>query len=182
VKPRSAPGAAAVGVGFGAIGGALASAFMVLPATFGGAGRLADYAGTMVAMLAVFFGGRALATAHPGLDYARRAASGVLLVATESAIVGVALYWLYAHARPALLEARYAALAARVRASGAGAERVAAELARMTEHRAQYLDPAYQALATAGTLAFFGCLLALWGAWRWRVARRLPPRPGPDRR
>lgn len=189
----AAPGASrdptGIAIRFGVLGGLLASAFVVGPPLLfpGGDGRLTDYAGMMVAMLAVFFGSRAIGTVHPDLAYGRRAVLGTTIVVVASAIVGLALYALYAWLRPALLAERYAQFEARVRESGQPAERVAAELERLASQKVQYLDPAFQALGTAGTLAFFGIVLALYSAWRWRVAQQLmrerrpgvPPREPP---
>jgi hypothetical protein len=177
----------AIAVRFGVLGGLLASAFVVLPPLFDAGGGLTDYAGTMVAMLAVFFGARALATAHPGLTYGRRVMLGTTLVLVASAIYGGALYLLYSRLRPTLLAERYSEYELRVRASGRTAEQVAAELARLAVQKVQYLDPAFQAAAQAVTLAFFGLVLATYSAWRWRVAQLLaregrpgvgPPRDG----
>jgi hypothetical protein len=103
---------------------------------------------------------------------------GTTLVLLSSAIVGLALYALYAVLRPDLLAERHAGLMARVRASGRPPDRVAHELERLATQQAQYLDPAWQALGTAGTLLFFGMLLALYSAWRWQVAERLARGPG----
>ena len=181
--PRPDP--TAIAIRFGVIGGLLASAFVVLPPLLspGGGGRLTDYAGMMVAMLAVFFGSRAIGVVHPELTYGRRAVLGVTVVVVASAIVGLALYALYARLRPTLLAERYADYEARVRASGQPPERIAAELERLAAQEIQYLDPAFQALGTAGTLAFFGIVLAMYSAWRWRVAQRLlrEGRPGVKR-
>jgi hypothetical protein len=181
--PRPDP--TAVAILFGVLGGSLASAFVTLPPLLaaGGGGRLTDYAGLMVAMLAVFFGSRAIGVVHPELGYGRRAVLGTTIVVVASAIVGLSLYALYAWLRPTLLAERYADYEARVRASGQPAERVAAELERLASQQAQYLDPAFQAIGTAGTLAFFGIVLALYSAWRWRVAQRLlrEGRPGVPR-
>lgn len=180
------PDPTAIAIRFGVLGGLLASAFIVLPPLLasGGGGRLTDYAGMMVAMLAVFFGSRAIGVVHPSLPYGRRAVLGTTIVVVASAIVGLSLYALYAWLRPTLLAERYADYVARVRASGQPAERVATELERLASQEAQYLDPAFQALGTAGTLAFFGIVLAMYSAWRWRVAQRLmrEGRPGVPRR
>lgn len=169
-----------IAVRFGLLGGVLGSAFLVGPALLAPAagGRLTDYVGLMIAMLAVFLGSRAIARAHPSLTYGRRIVLGTTIVLLASAIVGLALYVLYAAWRPELLAARYAEIEARVRASGQPAERVAAELERLAAQKAQFLDPALQALGVAGTLFFFGMVLALYSAWRWQVAQRLGPRPG----
>jgi hypothetical protein len=173
--------ATGIAVRFGVLGGVLSSAFIVLPPAFGAGGRLTDYAGMMVAMLAVFFGSRAIGTAHPSLGFGRRVVLGTTIVVVASAIVGLALYALYAKLRPTLLAERYVEFQQRVRASGAPAERVATELERLGAQKAQYLDPAFQALGTAGTLAFFGIVLATYSAWRWRVLQRLKSGPrGPD--
>jgi hypothetical protein len=169
------PDPTSIAIRFGVLGGLLASAFVALPPllTAGGGGRLTDYAGMMVAMLAVFFGSRAIGTVHPDLPYGRRAVLGTTVVVVSSAIVGLALYALYAWLRPTLLAERYAEYEQRVRASGQPPERIAAELERLAAQKIQYVDPAFQALGTAGTLAFFGIVLALYSAWRWRVAQRL---------
>lgn len=162
-----------IAIRFGLLGGLLSSAFVVVPALLDGGGRLTDYAGMMVAMLAVFFGTRAIGTAHPTLTFGRRAVLGTTIVVVTSAVVGLSLYALYARLRPGLLLERYGQYVQRVTDSGAPPERIAAELGRLAAQRAQYLDPAFQALATAGTLAFFGIVLALYSAWRWRVLQRL---------
>lgn len=175
--PGAPPGppvdATGIAVRFGVLGGVLSSAFIVLPPAFGTGGRLTDYAGMMIAMLAVFFGSRAIGTAHPSLGFGRRVVLGTTIVVVSSAIVGLALYALYAKVRPLLLAERYAEFQQRVRTSGAPAERIATELERLAAQKAQYLDPAFQALGTAGTLAFFGIVLAAYSAWRWRVLQRL---------
>lgn len=170
----------AIAVRFGLLGGLLATAFIVGPPLLAPSaeGRLTDYVGMMIAMLAVFLGSRAIARAHPRLTYGRRIVLGTTVVLLASALVGLALYALYAVLRPGLLADRYASLEARVRASGHPTERIAAELERLATQKAQYLDPAFQALGIAGTLFFFGMVLALYAAWRWQVAQRLPPRPG----
>jgi hypothetical protein len=172
----------AIAIRFGILGGLLASAFVVLPPLLapGSGGRLTDYAGMMVAMLAVFFGSRAIGVVHPELTYGRRAVLGTTIVVVASTTVGLSLYALYASLRPALLAERYADYESRVRSSGQPPERIAAELERLASQKVQYLDPAFQALATAGTLAFFGIVLAMYSAWRWRVAQRLmrEGRPG----
>lgn len=170
----------AIAVRFGLLGGGLATAFIVGPPLLAPAAgeRLTDYVGLMIAMLAIFLGSRAVARAHPQLTYGRRIVLGTTIVVLASALVGLALYALYAVLRPGLLTERYASLEARVRASGRPAERVATELERLATQKAQYLDPAYQALGVAGTLFFFGIVLALYSAWRWQVAQRLGRRPG----
>jgi len=184
-SPTSGPPVDATGIAvrFGVLGGVLASAFVVLPPALGAGGRLTDYAGMMIAMLAVFFGSRAIGAAHPTLGYGRRAVLGTTIVVVASAIVGLALYALYAKLRPGLLGERYLEFQQRVRDSGAPPERVATELERLAMQKAQYLDPAFQALGTAGTLAFFGIVLAMYSAWRWRVLQRLKGgRPGAEDR
>lgn len=169
-----------IAVRFGVLGGVLATLFLVGPPLLAPAsgGRFTDYVGLMIAMFAVFLGSRAIARAHPQLTYGRRIVLGTTIVVLSSALVGLALYALYATLRPALLAERYASIESRVRASGQPAERVAAELERLATQKAQYLDPAFQALGVAGTLFFFGMVLALYSAWRWQVAQRLGPRPG----
>ncbi|MCZ8131934.1 MAG: DUF4199 domain-containing protein [Steroidobacteraceae bacterium] len=174
--PRVAPAAPTdIAIRFGLIGGLLASVFIVGPPLLAPAlgGALTDYAGLMIAMLAVWMGSRALGVAHPRLPYTRRLVLGSTIVATASLVVGFALYALYAWLRPTLLAERYAALEGRVRASGREPGEVATELERLARQQVQYLDPAFQAVATAGTLFFFGMILALYAAWRWRVVQRL---------
>jgi hypothetical protein len=176
--PRSRPATAAA-LRYGLGGGALAALAMLLPALAmtGADARLGEYAGTMVALLAIHLGTRAVAVAEPVLAFGRRVRLAVLLVACASGVLGAGLYALYRYLRPDLLAIRYVGLEARLAASREPAARVAAELARLAQQQAQYLDPAFQALTTAGTVFFFGMLLALYSAWRARVLARLGDRP-----
>jgi hypothetical protein len=176
----SRPGTAtAITLRYGLGGGALAALAMLLPslAAPGADARLGEYAGTMVALLAIHLGTRAVAAAQPVLGFGRRVGLAMLLVACASAVLGVGLYALYRFLRPDLLAIRYLGFEARLAASHEPAARVAAELARLAQQQAQYLDPAFQALTTAGTVFFFGMLLALYSAWRARVLARLGDRP-----
>ena len=169
---------------YGLGGGVIAALAMLVPALAapGADARLGEYAGTMVALLAIHLGTRAVAAAEPMLAFGRRVGLATLLVTCASGVLGVGLYTLYRFLRPDLLAIRYTGFEARLAVSREPAARVAAELARLAEQKAQYLDPAFQALSTAGTVFFFGMLLALYSAWRSRVLARLAARrePGPQ--
>lgn len=164
---------------YGLGGGALATLAMLLPPLVAPAAdaRLGEYAGTLVALLTINLGMRAVMAAEPVLAFRRRVGLAALLVACASGVLGVGLYALYRFLRPDLLAIRYTGLEARLAASREPAARVAAELARLAEQKPQFLDPAFQAVSTAGTVFFFGMLLAFWSAWRSRVLARLVDRP-----
>ena len=170
----------AITLRYGLGGGAFAALAMMLPALAapGAVARLGEYSGTLVALLAIHFGTRAVAAAEPSLTFRRRVGLATLLVACASAVIGAGLYALYRFLRPELLALRYTGYEARLAASREPAARVAAELARLAEQKALYLDPAFQALSTAGTVFFFGMLLALYAAWRSRSERQATRSPG----
>ena len=164
---------------YGLVGGALAALAMLIPPLVapGADARLGEYVGTLVALLAINLGMRSVVAAEPVLPFGRRIGLAALLVACASGVLGVALYALYRFLRPDLLAVRYTGFEARLAASREPAARVAAEIARLAEQKTQFLDPAYQAVSTAGTVFFFGMLLALWSAWRSRVLARLGGAP-----
>lgn len=158
---------------FGIGGGLVAALVTVVPALIADPahGRLAEYLGLAVGLLAVHLGMRASARERATL--ASRLAHAALLASALSVIVGLGLYGLYEFLRPELLGARFTAYEQAVAASGASPARVAGELARLEASRAAYLDPRYQALQGASTLFFFAMLLGGYGAWRAHVASRL---------
>jgi hypothetical protein len=154
-------------------GGVLAALVMVVPELLArpGGGRLAGYAGLAAGLIAVHLGTRAATTADAG--FGARLVNAALLAASVSLLAGLGLYGLFARLRPELLAARFSAYQQSVAASGAPAERIARELARLAASRAQYLDAGYQALSSASTLFFFGMLLGGYGAWRAHRLGRL---------
>jgi hypothetical protein len=161
---------------YGFAGGLCASLVMVVPAyvSENATTPLADWGGTLVTLLAVHAGLRA-ATAAPGdAGFGRRIGIATVIATAASAIVAAGLYALYATWRPGLLAARYALYAERLRSGGeAPAGRAAFEVARLAARKAQYLDPAFQAFAAAGTIFFFAMLFGAYSAWHFRVAARL---------
>ena len=163
--------AASCGLG----GGLVAALVVVLPRLghAGGDSALADYAGLAVVLLAVHLGSRAAAGPAPGSGFGARFGAAALIATLASSAVGIGLYVLYAELRPALLAERYALYVSRVQAGGVAVERGAAALAELAARRAQYLDPAFQALAGAGTFYFCAMLLGAYLAFRARVAARL---------
>jgi hypothetical protein len=140
----------------------------------GGDGRSADYAGLAAGLLGVHLGMRAAPAASA---FRARLVRALVLAVCASLVAGLASAWLYASLRPALLEARYAGVVERVRSSAQPPARIAAELARLAERRAAYLDPAFQAVSAGGTLFFFALLLGGYSAFRAHVAARLRARP-----
>ena len=169
----SAAGAA----GAGLIGGLAAGLIAVVPALVGagGDGRLVGYAALLAVLIAVQVGARAAARAPAG--FRERLAAAALIAVIAAVLYGLALYLLYAVLRPELLTVRYAGYEAALWSAGLTPERQAAGLAALATRRAQYLDPAYQALEGAGLALFCGLVLGAYGAFRARVARRLGPRP-----
>lgn len=159
-------------VASGVLGGGFAALVLVLPPllTRGGDGTVPEYLAILVTLLAVHVGGRAATTARPDSGFGARVGYVVVAALVASAIATAALYGLYAGWRPGLLEARYALHAAPTAPGGVG-------VADLTAHRAQSLDPAFQALSGGGRLLFCGLLFGAYGAFRWRVARRLGRRP-----
>ncbi|HUO96620.1 MAG TPA: hypothetical protein VMT92_10370 [Steroidobacteraceae bacterium] len=170
----SAAGAARAGT----IGGLAAGLIAIVPALLGssGDGRIVGYAALLAVLISVQVGARAAALAPAG--FAARLAAAALIAVLASALYGLALYLLYAALRPQLLTLRYSAYAAALWTSGLSPERQAAGLAELAARRAQYLDPAYQAVEGAGLALFCGLVLGAYGAFRARVAGRLGPRPG----
>ncbi len=145
---------------------------MLLPALLAGSatGRITDYLGMVVGLIAIHLGTRARAEA--GTTYGARVLNATLLVTALSGVVGAAGYALFGMWRPGLLAARFALYQTQVRASGAAADRIAQELARLAATEAQYLDPFFQAFTIAGNLFIVGMLLGAYGAWQFEVGRR----------
>ena len=168
---RSHALAAAAGVG----GGLAAALVVVLPrlVVAGGDSRLADYAGLLIVLLAVYQGSRIAAGPRPPAGLGARPLAATLIATLASSVIGISLYLLYAALRPELLGERYSHYLARVRSGGVAAERTAAALAELAARRAEYLDPAFQALAGSGTVFFCAMLLAAYLATRGLVAARL---------
>ncbi len=157
------------------LGGGLVAALVDVLPRLGRAGdsALADYAGLAVVLLAVRLGSRAAAGPGPGNGLGARLGAAALVATLASTAVGIGLYALYAELRPGLLAERYALYVSRVQAGGVAPERSTAALAELAARRAQYLDPAFQALAGAGTLFFCAMLLGVFLVFRARVAARL---------
>ena len=176
---NASPRSLALAWGLG--GGVLAALVMVVPELLArpDAGRLAEYAGLAAGLIAVHLGTRAAAREDSG--FGARLANATLLAASVSLIAGLGLYALFAGLRPGLLAARLSAYQQSVSTSGAPAERIARELARLAASRAEYLDAGYQALSSASTLFFFAMLLGGYGAWRAHLVGRLR-RQGPGQR
>src|SRR5208282_2039876 len=117
------------------------------------------------------------ASARPGAGFRERIQCATLIAAAVSLTTGLGAYVLFAVLRPTLLADRFAAQQRALAGSALGTERIAHELVSLAARKAQYLDPLFQALSTAGTLFFFGMLLGAYGAWRVHVASRLRPPP-----
>jgi hypothetical protein len=161
---------------YGFAGGLCASLVMVVPASLSDAATtpLGDLGGTLVVLLAVHAGMRAATAAEAFTGFGRRIGIATVIATGASAIVAVGLYALYAAWRPGLLAARYALYEQRLKSGGgAPAGRAAFEVARLAARKAQYLDPAFQAIAAAGTIFFFAMLFGAYAAWHFRVAARL---------
>ena len=164
----------------GLVGGVLAGLAGIGPAlvTPGANGRFASYAAVLVTLIAVQLGARAAAAAPGGGAFRARLSAAAVISTLVAALDGLGLYLLYAALRPELLAERYGAYEARLWAAGLPPERLAAGLAELTARRAQYLDPLYQAVETAGLLLFCGLVLGAYLAFRARLAARLGRRPG----
>jgi hypothetical protein len=164
----------------GLVGGVLAALVGVVPALVapGTDGRFASYAAVLVALIAVQLGTRAAAAAPEDAGFRPRLAAAALIAALVAVLDGFGLYLLYAALKPGLLATRYAGYEAHLWSAGLAPQRLAAGLAALTARRAQYLDPAYQALEGAGTPLFCGLVLGAYLAFRARVAARLGRRPG----
>jgi hypothetical protein len=171
---------ATLALSWGLGGGVVASLALIAPHLLGAApdSRLADYGALVAGLLAVQLG--LGASARPGAGFRERMRCATLVAATVSLATGFGAYVLFAVLRPMLLADRYAAQQRAVAGSGAGAERMSKELLSLAARKAQYLDPVFQALSSAGTLFFFGMLLGAYWAWRVHVASRLRPRPPPS--
>jgi hypothetical protein len=165
VLPRALAAGAAVGC--------VAAAVAVVPA-LGPAGdtRLADYAALLVVILGTLGGMRSVVEARPGASFEQRLAAMAGSAVAASTVLAIALWRLYAAWRPALLEVRYQSVleAAARRSNPATAQAAVADL---LVHRAQYVDPLFQALTGAVTALFFAMLVGGYAAYRWRVAVRL---------
>jgi hypothetical protein len=159
------------------VGGVIASLVLIVPQLPGSArgSRLADYAALAAGLLAVQLGLGASARADAG--FRERMQCATIIAAIVSLLTGLGAYLLFAALRPMLLADRYAAQQRALAGSSAAPERLTRELVSLADRKAQYLDPAFQAFSTAGTLFFFGMLLGPFGAWRAHVARRLRPPP-----
>ncbi|HXQ32188.1 MAG TPA: hypothetical protein VN790_09515 [Steroidobacteraceae bacterium] len=158
-------------------GGIVASLILIAPPLLGAApgGRLADFGALAAGLLAVQLG--LGASARPGAGFRERMQCATIIAATVSLTTGLGAYVLFAVLRPTLLADRYAAQQRALARSAPGTERITHELVSLAARKAQYLDPLFQALSSAGTLFFFGMLLGAYGAWRVHVASRLRPLP-----
>jgi hypothetical protein len=169
VSAAAPRGPLAYGLGGGA---SAALVFLLLGSVAPGAARGGDFAALAVGVLAVHLGMRVAGGLAPRALIRRALA----LATVASATLGLGAYALYAWLRPHLLADRYSSYRQLVAANGAPAGRVAAELARLDATRAAYLDPAYQALSTAGTLFFVALLVGGYAGFRAHLARRLAGR------
>ncbi len=163
---------------WGLLGGCLAGLVSLLPALGAPAlsPRVAGYAGLIVGLVVIRFGTEK--TPGAGASFGQRLALAGLLVTTLAAVTAAALCLEFTWLRPELLSERYAGYQALVRASAVAPATVAAELARLASHRAEYLSAGYQALSDASALFFFGMLLGAYGAWRERTRERWLRRQG----
>jgi len=160
----------------GVLGGVFSAAVLVVPPLLGtgGDGRLCEYIAILITLLAVHVAARGVATVRPESGFGARLGFAALAALVASAIAMVMLYGLYAHWRPLLLATRFALEAERLRA---GLAPDAQALAGLAARQAQFVDAGYQAVSGGGRLLFCALLFAGYGAFRWRVARRLGRRP-----
>ena len=166
----------ALGAGFA--GGCVASLVTVLvPFTALRDTRVADYAGLVIGLLAVHLGMRATRAA----PFRARLAAAFLIASVASLCVGAASFVLFRDLQPGLLAERYQHYVRELQSSNAPTARTAAELGRLAERRASYLEPGLQAITAGGTLFFFALLLGGYAAFQTYVAERLPSRPAADR-
>jgi len=159
----------------GVLGGGLAASVLVLPPLLGatGDGRLPEYGAILLTLLAVHVAGRGIEALRPGSGFGARLGYPALAAVVASAIATAALLALYANWRPLLLATRFLAEAQRL----GTASDAARALADLTARRVQALDAGFQAVSGGGRMLFCGLLFAGYAAFRWRVARRLGPRP-----
>jgi hypothetical protein len=150
----------------GLTAGALASAAAVLPLVLaGGATRAPEYVALLVVVLGTHVGSRQAVAGLPAPPFPVRLRAMTTTALAASALLGVALWLLYATWRPDLLDVRYRALIVD-RASTAA-------LADLVARRAQSVDPLFQALSVAGTGFFLAFLTGGFAAYRRRVASRM---------
>jgi hypothetical protein len=163
----------------GVVGGLLAALVAMVPGLTarGGDSRFAAYAAILVTLIAIQLGTRAVAALPSDAGFGARLAAAALIAALIALLDGIGLYVLYAALRPGLLAARYAGYEAALHAARLAPAQLAAGLGALAARRAQYLDPAYQALEGAGLVLFCGLVFGAYLAFYARVAARLGRRP-----
>jgi len=172
-QPAGARRALAAAALIGVLGGIATGVVWVLPVASGWSGGAALAQGMAVLLVAwsVYRALRAVRQIAPALTFGAAVACGVACALTASAAFGTLLYVLYRWLSPDALNERYAGYVASVMRSGRPATAVAAELARLALHRAQYLDPAIAAATAAVTMACVGLVAAAYLAWAQRSAK-----------
>ena len=168
----------------GLAGGVAAGVVWCIPvaARFGSGAGLAQGAALLIVAWSVHRAFNAATALVPGLGFGAAVGCGAAATGAASTAVAIILYALYAWLRPGVLAERYEAYVAIVTHSGRPATLVAAELARLAQHRARYLDPALAAGSAAATIGFVGLVAAAYLAWRRRLSRRgRPPTVGAHR-
>lgn len=146
--------------------GGLAGTSAILPlVTAGGTPRAPEYVALLIVVLGTHVGARHAVAGLPAASFPVRLTTMTTTALVAAALLGVALWMLYADWRPDLLDARYRALLADRASTGA--------LADLVARRAQSVDPLFQALSVAGTGFFLAFLTGGFTAFRRRVASRV---------